>query len=353
MTARPSRIFRIVVAAGGVSAEREVSLKSGRAVAEALAERGHAVSLVDLRRESAAPLIRRKPDCVVIALHGGFGEDGRLQAQLDAAGIAYTGSGPAASAVAMDKQASRDLFVQHDVAVAEGITVSADDAQRQLDDMAARFGWPLVIKPSAEGSSIGVTIADDAAAGAAGLAEAFRHGSRVLIERYIRGGEYCVAILDGRILPLVGVRPQRRFFDYEAKYQSGDTLYDINPDLPRGLAHRVERAGLAAFNALGCSGLARVDVMLDEATHEAVVLEVNTCPGMTATSLAPKAARAAGYGFGHFLELQVRVALRDRELLRALVTGSSTPKVRASQRRSRRNSRPRCVSSGSVAPIHP
>ncbi|MGE0433747.1 MAG: D-alanine--D-alanine ligase, partial [Planctomycetota bacterium] len=309
-----------VVAAGGVSAEREVSLRSGGAVAEALAERGHKVSLVDLRKESATPLIRRKPDCVVIALHGGFGEDGRLQAQLDAAGIAYTGSGAASSALAIDKQASREAFIAHGVAVADGVEVTAFDATAQLAGMAGRHGWPLVIKPSTEGSSIGVTIADDPAAGAAGLTEAFRHGSRVLIERYIRGRELCVAVLDGHILPLVGVRPQRRFFDYEAKYESGDTLYDINPDLPAAHAARVERAGLQAFNALGCSGLARVDVMLEESTGEAIVLEVNTCPGMTATSLAPKAARAAGYGFGHFLELQVRVAMRDRELLRRLAS---------------------------------
>jgi D-alanine-D-alanine ligase len=297
--------MRIAVLLGGFSSEREVSLRSGAAVVKALRALGHDVREIDVRDERIADLDRDPPEIAFIALHGRFGEDGGVQALLQGKGIPYTGSGVEASRVAMDKVAAKARFVRAGVPVAPDVLVREAEGLEAATRAALAFGLPAVVKPVAEGSSVGVTIHREAGTLEAGLAEAFRHGGAALVERFVAGRELTVGILEDRALPVVELKPARAFFDYEAKYQDDRTMYVVDPPLEASARERVQGAGLAAHRALGCEGFSRVDVMLSE-RGEPCVLEVNTIPGLTERSLLPKAARAAGIGFGELCERIVR-----------------------------------------------
>ena len=279
---------------GGTSAEREISLLSGAAVLDALVEQG-----VDAVGVDAGPGVIRvledlAPDRVFVALHGPGGEDGTVQGALGFLGLPYTGSGVLASALAMDKLRTKLLWRGLALPTADFVMLREDtDWQIALDDL----GGTAMVKPSHEGSSLGMAVAStpaqlrDAWAGAAKL------DRDVIAERWLSGAEYTVAILDGRALPVIKLETERGFYDYEAKYLANDTRYLC----PCGLAPERESAlqalALEAFNSLGCEGWGRVDVMLD-ADDRFQLLEVNTIPGMTDHSLVPMAARAAGLSFG-------------------------------------------------------
>ena len=286
----------IGVLMGGCSSEREVSLRSGTAVAEGLKSIGHKVVTVDLRSEDGREFENVHMDVAFIALHGRFGEDGRLQQLLQKRGILYTGSGPEASRAAMDKVEAKRLFKLKSVETPPHRVIARGDSVDLMEHAARALGYPVVMKPRAEGSSVGVTVHEDRATLLDGAAECFRHDPIGLMEKFIVGRELTVGILDGRALPIIEMRPKSRFFDYDAKYKSPDTEYIVNPPMSDLDRRRVQKTARDAHDALGCEGMSRVDLILTPfcSVH---VLEVNTIPGLTERSLLPKAARAAGIEF--------------------------------------------------------
>jgi D-alanine-D-alanine ligase len=285
--------FRIAVLAGGNSAEREVSLRSGAGVAAALAEAGHRVTLIDPALEPLASVAWEHYDLAFIALHGGAGEDGRVQAELARLGVPYTGSGPEACRLAMSKLASKQRFLAEDVPTPRYVLIGADDRLASIARRVSSLGYPAVLKPDDQGSSVGVTIARDSADLAVALAKSRRFGGNVIAEQLIVGREFTVAMLDDRPLPLLEIVSPELVFSYDAKYHSSLTEYKFDFALDAAARVATDTAAVGAVRALGITGLSRVDIMLD---RHAVpwVLEVNTVPGMTVRSLAPLAAARAG-----------------------------------------------------------
>lgn len=281
---------------GGLSAEREVSLATGAGVVKALTERGHDVAAIDWRDGTRLPDLLAAAGVEVVwnALHGTFGEDGAVQGLCACLGLPCTGSGILASALAMDKVMSKRIFESNGVPT-PGWAIVDDAAQ------VAGRALPFVIKPANEGSSVGVTIVEDRAQVPDAIALARRYHGPVLVEDYIAGTEVFVGILDDQVLGSVEVRPAGKFYDYDAKYKRTDTQYLLPPELPAPLVAEAERHALAAYRALGCSGHARPDLRIR--TDGAVfVLEVNTLPGLTATSLLPKIAKRAGMDYATLCE---------------------------------------------------
>lgn len=296
---------RIGVLMGGDSAEREVSLRSGAAVCNALKAEGYDVVAIDAGRDICEVLRRERIDVAFLALHGGTGENGAIQGLLEVLGIPYTGSGVLASALAMDKEATKKVFCYHGIPVAPfGIIRRPPSAAGRPASIAElrtlnaeiSFGLPWVVKPSAEGSSIGVNIVRDEAELSQALVEAFSYGDRVIIEQYIEGAEIQIGILNGRNLGAVEVRPKVGFYSYEAKYTPGLTEYILPPEIDPDVLDRAGCVAVSAHEALGCRGATRVDLIIDPSGNP-YVLEVNTIPGMTETSLLPKIARLAGLDF--------------------------------------------------------
>jgi len=286
-----ARAGRVVVLMGGDTAEREVSLKSGTAVAAALARAGVAVQTLDFRAGSLPDLLALAPDRVFVALHGRGGEDGQLQGALGVAGIPYTGSGVLGCALAMDKVRSKQLWHSQGLPTPAFERVDASTDARAL---VGRLGLPLAIKPAHEGSSVGVSKVTALAEVAPAIALAQRYDRVVLAERWITGGEYTLSIVGGQTLPIIKLETPHQFYDYAAKYLADSTRYLC----PCGLSAEREAAlaalGLQAFEALGASAWGRVDFMLDEAGQPHFI-ELNTVPGMTDHSLVPMAAAAVGW----------------------------------------------------------
>jgi len=289
---------RIGILMGGPSTEREVSLKSGRAVYETLKNLRLDIVAIDIKtdaRKENMRLIRSHGlDCVFLALHGRFGEDGSIQKILDELDLPYTGSGKSASELAMDKIASRRIFKAGNLPVPEYRVYRKSGYKKGL--MPKDMSWPLVVKPSSHGSSIGLSIVDNKKRFAKAVDLAFSFDQRIIIEAYIKGREVTVGILDDRALPVVEIIPKRRFFDYEAKYHAGMTDYVVPAEIAKGVSKKTQRAALSAHKLLGCSGCSRVDIILSEGGIP-FILEINSIPGFTPTSLLPKAARAAGIDF--------------------------------------------------------
>ena len=286
---------------GGRSAERDVSLRSGAQVAKALRGRGHAVTEVDLDANTWDVLRDGDFECVFNALHGRLGEDGTVQGMFELLGLAYTGSGVLASALCMDKaragriMAAIGLHVPEfeEIEIKEG--VSADGVER----LVSRFGLPLVVKPVREGSTIGLTIARDTDSVASGLVLAARYDRRVLVQRFAAGTEITVGVLatpELQVLPTLEILSENPVYDYDAKYTAGKSHHIIPARIPEPAKAAASEAASRAFIELGCSGMARVDIIVD-AHGTPWVLEVNTVPGLTELSLLPDAARAAGIEF--------------------------------------------------------
>lgn len=309
---------RIGVLAGGTSAEREVSLKSGSAVCKALMDLGYDAVFIDVSDTVCHTIREKGVDIAFIALHGGHGENGAIQGMLEVMGIPYTGSGVLASALAMDKEASKMAFISHNIPVAPFIVVRRKEAEDRgrsnTPVICATAGFPLpwVVKPATEGSSIGVSIVREEAEVEGALKQAFAYGERVLAERYIKGREIQIGVLGKMALGGVEVRPLREFYSYEAKYTPGLTNYILPPQVVPSAYDYLKELALSAHNALGCRGATRVDLILDESDNP-FLLEVNTIPGMTETSLLPKIAKLADMEFPDLIEKILESALHGEK----------------------------------------
>jgi D-alanine-D-alanine ligase len=291
----------ITVLRGGPSAEREVSLRSGAAVARALAGLGHEVHEVDPVPGKLA--LATGTTVVFLALHGTYGEDGQVQSELEALGVPYTGCGVEASRISFDKMLTKERCL------AAGVPTPRSHVFHRVGE-AFPAGWlpPVVLKPVRQGSSVGLEFVDSVEAFPAALAASISHGSEVLMEERVIGRETTVGILEGRALPVVEVRPKQGSYDYRNKYTAGATEYFCPADFPPAVTAAIQKAALGAFEAVGGRDYARVDVMV-RADGSPVVLEVNTLPGMTETSLLPKAAAAAGMDFAQLCERLAMLAL--------------------------------------------
>jgi D-alanine-D-alanine ligase len=292
---------RVGVLMGGLSSERAISLKSGQAVAAALRERGHEVVELLVDRDLARRLVEHPIDVAWIALHGRFGEDGCVQGMLEVLGVPYTGSGVLASAVCMDKAATKRAL--------RGVSEVSLAADRVLHrgEVVSDCPAPCVIKPAVGGSTLGIVKVDAPDAVDSAVFEALKLDPVVLVEEFIEGPEITVAVLDGRALPVIGIVPQSGFFDFKAKYQKGATRYEVPSTLPSPVTARAQEAAEAAYRTLGCRGLARADFIV-RADGVPIFLEINTLPGMTPTSLSPMAASLTGMTFADLCESVLETA---------------------------------------------
>jgi len=289
-----SKFGRIGVLAGGPSNEREISLRSGKAVHSALLGEGLDAVFLDIKDDIQNILNENAIDVAFIALHGRFGEDGTVQQMLENISIPYTGSNVTASRLALDKIASKELFLKNGIPV-PGYMVF-EKGKFNIKD-AGRLGYPIVVKPQFEGSSIGLSIADREELLKEALDRAFQYGDRVILEEYIKGRELTVGILEDKALPVIEIVTRNNVYDYEAKYKNADTQYLVPAPIEEKARREASRLGVAAHKALGCASFSRVDMIMDN-TGMIFVLEVNTIPGMTERSLLPKAAQAIGLPFG-------------------------------------------------------
>ena len=294
----------IIVLMGGPSKEAEVSRRTGQAIADALSGLGYKVSPLELEPATVVQDIQRlQGDVVFIAIHGKFGEDGAVQGLLEMAGIPYTGSGIMAQAVGMKKKISKDVFLGAHIPTAKSVSYNGAvmTSEQIIADIESKFQLPVVLKPATQGSSIGVTIVRDAKALAEGVAEALVYDPILVVEQFLGGKEFTVSILDGKALPVIEIRPHSGAYDYKSKYTTGATDYLVPAPIDEELTKKMQAIGEQVYRELQCAGTIRVDIMTDEA-GEPFVLEYNTIPGMTATSLVPKAARAVGIEFPELCE---------------------------------------------------
>lgn len=298
MTREELKTKKIGVLLGGLSGEREVSLRTGKAVVNALTAAGYQVAAIDAGRDLAARLAAEGVEVAFIALHGRFGEDGTVQGLLEMLQIPYTGSGVLASSVAMDKVTTKKLLLYHE------LPTPAFHVYRRGEDLAALLlrcrHFPLVVKPAHEGSTLGLSVVRTTEELRAGIELALTLDADVLIEDFIQGAEVTVSVLGGEALPIIQVVPKGGLYDYHAKYTAGQTEYLLPAPLEPVLYQRIQQASVTACKVLGCRGAARVDFMVRD--REFFCLEVNTIPGMTETSLLPKAAAQAGISFGELAQ---------------------------------------------------
>jgi D-alanine-D-alanine ligase len=305
-------VSRIAVLKGGRSLERQVSLKSGARVQDALERLGHDVLAIDVGADLVERLSDERPDMAFVALHGRDGEDGTVQELLEVMGIAYTGSGVSACIRAADKvlakHAMRDRGIPTPDFYAFNETAFRElGAAQALPAIEERLQFPIVVKPAGQGSALGIKFARTAADVPAALIAAFSYDRKVLLERYVSGRDLAVSIIDDasapRALPIVEAVPQQEdFYDFESRYEFGRTRFECPAELEPDVAARVSAIAVEVYELLGCSGFARVDLMIDRDGQDAYVLEANTIPGLTETSLLPQAADAAGIGFDELIE---------------------------------------------------
>ncbi len=305
---------RVAVLKGGRSLERQVSLRSGARVEDALERLGHDVVALDVSQDLIDRLRSAAPDVAFVAMHGRDGEDGTVQELLEILDIPYTGSGVLACVRATDKVLAKHLMIEAGIPTPEFFAFS-ETAFRELgaaDALPAieeRLEFPIVVKPSSQGSALGIKFARSAADVPAALVAAFSYDSRVLLERYVDGRDLAVSILDGEALPVVEAVPTGDgFYDFEARYEIGRTEFVCPATLPEGLTEQAQELALRTYELLGCAAFGRVDLMLG-ADGELTVLEANPIPGLTETSLLPQAAEAAGIDFDTLIERVLDLAL--------------------------------------------
>jgi len=306
--------LRIGVLLGGFSSERKISLKSGRAVVQALKGLGHPVKIIDVRSQNISNFLK-DIDFAFIALHGKFGEDGTLQRILEKRHMPYTGPGPKASQAAFDKAITKKILTRHKIPTAPYCLVRKEYGTKRLYGknykiyaLRSVLNYPVVVKPCKEGSSVGISIVYSDRELKDALKEAFKYDSIIVVEQYIKGREVTVGILGETPLPLVEIKPKQKFYSFKAKYQDKETEYIIKPIFPTKTIKQIQRIALKAYKSLGCSGFSRVDLIYSSEKGP-FVLEVNTIPGMTERSLLPKAAQAAGIEFSQLCERIIEFTL--------------------------------------------
>lgn len=299
---------KIGVLAGGWSVEREVSLRTGQAALAALLARGYQAQLIDPDRQLPAQLHDSGIDVAFIALHGQGGEDGTVQGLLEVMQIPYSGSGVMASSMAMDKIITKQMLLYHGLSTPGFDYVKPGESPGDLADRSRQL--PVVVKPSQEGSTVGICIARTREELQSGLEVADKLNGTLMVEEYIDGNELTVSVVNGQALPIIQIVPEGGFYDYQAKYASTTTRYLVPAPLTAEISAQIQDAALSACRVLGCRGAARVDFMM--AKDGFYCIEVNTIPGMTATSLLPKAAAAAGIGFEELVEM----ILLDADLMK-------------------------------------
>jgi D-alanine-D-alanine ligase len=308
---------KVAVLKGGGSLERTVSLRSGARAQQALGRLGYEVVAIDAGQELVAELHEHRPDAAFVALHGGDGEDGTVQGLLEVMGVPYTGSGPAACTRCTDKALAKYLMREAGIPTPD-FTAIKESAIKELGvaaalgDIEAKLGFPLVVKPASQGSALGVKFARSSDELPAAIVGALSYDRKVVIERFVKGRDLAVSILDAEAdarsrepaaLPVVEAIPrEEEFYNYESRYEIGMTTFVCPAELPDETSERAQRLALETYRLLGCHGVARVDLMLDEQTGELSVLETNIAPGLTETSLLPLAADAAGIGFEQLIE---------------------------------------------------
>lgn len=305
---------RVAVLKGGRSLERQVSLKSGARVQDALHRLGHDVVAIDVGHDLVRRLRDSAPEVAFVALHGRDGEDGTVQELLEVLAIPYTGSGISACIRCADKVIAKnhmldagiptpDFFAFNETAFKE---LGAADALPAIEE---RLGFPLVVKPAGQGSALGIKFAASARDVPGALVAAFSYGDKVLLERHVQGRDLAVSVLDREVLPVVEAVPtDEEFYDFEARYEIGRTQFVCPAELPAAVTARAQELALQVWDVLGCRGVARIDLMLCDQTGELTVLEANAIPGMTETSLLPMAADAAGIGFDELIARIVALA---------------------------------------------
>ena len=315
---------KVAVLKGGSSLERQVSLRSGARVEDALARLAHEVVPIDVGGDLVERLQESAPDVAFVALHGVGGEDGTVQELLEILGIPYTGSGVLACTRSMDKVLCKHLLQEAGIPTPEFFAFNETafrglGAAGVLPAMEERLDFPIVVKPAAQGSALGIKFARTAADVPAALVAAFSYDSKVLLERYVRGRDLAVSVLEGSALPVVEAVPQEEeFYDFESRYEIGRTTFVCPAELPEPVTAKAQALAVATYELLGCYGVARVDMMLEESTSELFVLETNVIPGMTDTSLLPQAAEAAGIAFDALVERMLELAF-ERAAGRATV----------------------------------
>lgn len=322
--------MKIVVLAGGQSSEREVSLVTGKAVRVALRDLGHEVIEIDPGFDLPHQLWEQaRQGCQFVwnALHGAGGEDGTVQAMLDWLNLPYQGSGYLASALAMDKWVAKQIFAAADIPTPQWIAIASPSQSPSWQDCVDRLSAPVIVKATATGSTVGIAIARTEAEFDRALTESLTHGDRAFVEQFIPGSEITCSIVDDLVMPSIEIVPlSSDFYDYESKYAPGGSRHAIPPDLdPDVLAH-AEAVAKRAYDALHCAGLARVDIRIDE-QGQPWVLEVNTLPGMTPTSLSPDAAAALGWKFQDLIERVLEQGLqrhRDRQAFGLAATSNAS-----------------------------
>lgn len=296
----------IGVLTGGISSERDISIKTGNNIFDSLERSGYMVRFIDLKDDGFIDEIK-KIDIAFLALHGRYGEDGTVQGLLELLKIPYTGSGILSSALVMDKILSKKIMIMENIPTPDYIEIdlSSSRISSQLDvDIRKRIGYPVVVKPNAEGSTIGISCIKNTSGLEEGIKKAAPYDRSILIEKYVDGRELTVGIIgmEPMALPMIEIRPKSGFFDYKAKYTKNMTEYIIPPEMKSSLYKEIQEISLMCHKTLSCRGLSRVDFILDS-NDIPYVLEVNTMPGMTSTSLVPMAACAADIKFDHLIEI--------------------------------------------------
>lgn len=306
-------MLRVALIMGGQSRERAVSLKSGKAVEKALREEGFSVDSYDIEDGHLPQWTGGKPDVVFLALHGGSGENGEIQKELEELGLPYTGSGPEACRIAMDKLLAKREFEKAGLFTPLSCLVSSFWPLSIIQTLAKKhLQYPVVLKPCQEGSSIGVFIVRTPEELEISLKEAFAVSREILMEKYMAGREFTVALLEESPLPMIEIRSNREFFNYQAKYEDTETQYIFDPDIPETVKKSLEKTALLAHRALGCRHFSRVDLIWTG--KEIHVLELNTIPGLTGKSLLPMAAKRAGFSFGDLCKKMTLLTLQKKRL---------------------------------------
>jgi D-alanine-D-alanine ligase len=281
---------KIGVLCGGISSEREISLKSGKAVYDAIKKSGFKVVLIDVDKNIAQKLIKEKIDVAYVTLHGPMGEDGTIQGMLEIMEIPYTGCGVFSSSASMDKIVSKKMFEYAKISTPKWLAVHKGTEHN------SSLAYPVVVKPATQGSAIGISIVKNKKEYNKALNLAFKYDARVLIEKYIKGTEITVSVLNGKALPVIEIIPDGKFYDFKSKYTLGKSKHLIPPRLPKNIILQAQKIGEKVYSEFLCKGICRVDMIVDK-NNKMWILETNTLPGMTETSLFPDAARASGMSF--------------------------------------------------------